>query len=211
MFSAIKNLFKKKEEKPVVEYNYDTLDCISAEDKEVLDYDSLGEPRITGNLEATESIILLDDKIEQFRLYDIDINRIKKQHNTDIMADYKLYNFEGKYCGFIAKNHIHNLDNPVLALLDITLETTIRLSTGEVVTYDGIDIGIMIHDLYPKCKILFCTAHTFNRRNPTMSKYIDKYEQHTKTSIDGHYLSKSAGRAKTIHEFLYGKRILSDL
>jgi len=167
---------------------------------QTIQYNLMDPILVIGNEEADKSILLMDDFVEQFTLYELDFNRVKRQYEFDILKEFKVYEAMGAYAGFTTHKLLEEIDNLNIAVLDMTLEMSIKLSNGEIIEYDGVDIAIEILEKFPDCQIVFCTAHSLNKRDPVMSQYITKFEDKTKLKFDDFYMSKADLRYKVIYD-----------
>jgi len=209
LFKKIINLFNKKE--VVKKNNVESMDNIfdSNEysedimiDIDSLDKDKFGTP-IIENPNGKLTLLIMDDVKESEYLFNIDFRIIKEKYGFDVYSKFKIVKCYGKYAGFMAYQYIQN--NPMIdyAFLDITLGTSIKLSTGKYLEYDGIDIALEILKHNKMAEILFITAHTFNYKNSLMKDYFDKFESNTNLYIGDYYLNKNDDRVKRYTELFH--------
>lgn len=203
LFKKIKSIFIKEEK---IDYSGIVMpEDISNEVKDY-SYDQIADPILYGNLESKKTFLLMDDLEDVFYLYRIDFKNIKEKYGYDILKEFKIVKCSGDNAGFIADKYLQNNDDElVIALLDITLGKIIKLDTGEVLSFDGVDIALTIMNQYPKCSIKFCSAHRLNKKNPEILKFIDKFENATQLDISDFYFSKNSDRASYIYEMLPNK------
>jgi len=162
------------------------------------------QPDIT-NVDKNITILILDDIPESITLYNSDFLRIGKRYNKNILEDLKIVYTIGRPAGYIAYKYIIEHPNTInYAILDITLGYIIKLEDGEYIELDGIDIAIYLLRYNTNIKFLFSTAHTLNRRNPTMEYYFNKFESETGLNIEDYYLNKNSDRAEKIYNMIYG-------
>jgi len=196
MFNKLKDIFGLNK-KPKVDTD---LKEENSNLPESIQYNLMDPILIKGNEEASKSILLMDDFVEQFTLYELDFNRVKRQYEFDILKEFKVYEAIGVYAGFTTHKLLEEIDDLSIAILDMTLEMSIKLSNGKIIEYDGVDIAIEILEKFPECQIVFCTAHSLNKRDPLMSQYITKFEDNTKLKFDDFYMSKADTRYKVIYD-----------
>ena len=172
------------------DYSEDVVIDINSIDKE-----KFGRPIIT-NPTGKLTLLILDDIQESEYLFNIDFRIIKERYGFDIYEKFKIVKCYGAYAGFMAHEYLK--ENPIVdyAFLDITLGTSIKLNTGEYLTYDGIDIALEILRKNKMAEILFITAHTFNYKNLLMKDYFEKFESKTNLKIGDYYLNKNDDRIK---------------
>lgn len=207
MFDKLLNLFKKPKEKDEMNSECDIdggparprIDIINSIDYE--EYDEL----VTVNENNDKVLFILDDIPDSLTLYKIDFNNIKRRYGLDIENDFAIVRCVGATAGFKAHKHIVVNNNKIdYAILDITLGYIKKLNNGEYLEFDGVDIAIDILNANPDAKILFSTAHTLNKRNPTMQYYFGKFERLTGKKIEEFYLHKNSNRVEPIKNMLYG-------
>ena len=174
-----------------------------------INMDDFDDPVII-NPEKRRTLLLLDDISESEILFNIDFNNIKTKTGYDIFKEFKIVKCYGKYAGFIAAKYLEKNKRIDYAILDITLGTSIKLANGGYKEYDGIDIGISILNNNKSAHILFLTAHTFNKRNPLMRAYFDKFDSDTDRDITEIYLNKNSDRVSRYLSFFNIKKGSSD-
>jgi len=215
--NAINNWKNKKEDRAEISEIDDTLtntmENIFSENDYVdevkvikVDLETFDDPNIT-NPKGRKTFLFMDDIEESDYLFTVDFSNIKKDYGYDIYKELKIVKCYGNNAGFIADKYITNNPKIDYAVLDITLGSSIKLASGQYIEYDGVDIALKILENNPKAKILFCTAHTLNRRNPLMQDYINKFEENTNLVIDNFYLNKNDDRVTAYAKFLRLKRI----
>lgn len=169
-----------------------------------IDYDEYEEPEII-NHDGEKTLFILDDIPDSLTLYRIDFSNIKRRFKKNVDKDFKIVKCVGATAGFKAHKFINVEHNKIdYAILDITLGYIKKLNNGEYLEFDGVDIAIDILEDNPDAKILFSTAHTLNKRNPTMKYYFEKFENNTGKKIEDHYLHKNSERVTPIKGLLYG-------
>jgi len=196
VIKIIKNLFRREE--VIVESD---LKFIKKDLPVDIDYDTFDDVEMMSNDKDKFNMLLMDDFLEQFTLYDLDFKKIKREYFYDVKDKINIIKAAGKYAGFMTykllKSNKIRID---FALLDLTLETSIKISNGDIIEYDGIDIAFELLDRNKDCIILFCTAHSLNKKDPLMSFYIKKFEERTNLNFDDFYMSKASIRHKRIYE-----------
>lgn len=208
MFSLIKKMFKKDTEYSDNSIDdYEITDYIKPSDIDDsvsnFDWSTIPEPEVRGNLDSKQSFMLMDDLADVFFLYEIDFANIKKLTGYDIEAEFKIIKCGGDDAGFIAQKYLANsTDELVVALLDITLGKVVKLRDGNIITYDGVDIGLEIMRIQPNCCYKFCTAHRLDKKNSELLKFISKFETATGLDISDYYFSKNANRVEEIIKLL---------
>lgn len=187
----IKNIFKKKD---VVE---------TPHEKDEVDYDFLngdlnriilnGQEFNPENLNKDKkTLLIVDDYVEMATLFKNTLQDIKDDYGFDIVNDYNVVMIIGDNCGKDSLTFIENYSVDY-AILDITLREIIqkkingRNSFGAI---DGIDIGIEILERYPKCKMIFLTAHNLDTDNEKFSTFHIKYKQYFDADLVDHYINK---------------------
>ncbi|MGE3593804.1 MAG: hypothetical protein AB7G52_15100 [Arcobacter sp.] len=199
------SVFKKDSENRI-KCCHDGINVISRTRDEIMesmDYSTYKDPVII-NKDNDKTLLILDDINVSMALYESDFNRIKRTYSKDIKNDFKVVNVIGTTAGFMAHKYIVVNNNKIdYAILDITLGYIVKLNNGEYLEFDGIDIAIDILKSNQGAKFLFSTAHTLNRRNPTMEYYFSKFETATGLNIEDYYLNKNTDRAEKIYHMLY--------
>ena len=205
----IKNLFSNKSTAQVTEIDDELNDILEEmqDDVDIVDYSVYPDPDIK-NIGSDKTILWLDDMTNMKVLYGLDINKVKNIYKEDINKDFNIINCFGKYAGFIAEKYIHSDDRLKIdyALVDITLGYGIKLTNGDYVEYDGVDIMLDLLKLNPDMKFMFCSAHTLNRKNPTVNGFFTKFEDATGLDISNYYINKNSDRYVDIHKLLYEDR-----
>jgi hypothetical protein len=200
----IKDLFKKKvSEKINNESLLDDLLNGIQDGVEEIDYDKYPNPEIIDN-GSDKTILFLDDMVNMWFLYDLDIHEIKDKYKKDVYEDFNIIKCFGREAGFTAHKFIFkNYKKVDFAILDITLGYGVKLLNGEYVEYDGIDVFLELYKRNPDMKFLFCTAHTLNIKNPTVGYFFKKFESETGLKFKDHYLNKNSKRSEAIYKLLY--------
>jgi hypothetical protein len=182
------------------------LNAISAPSDNVIeiDYDSIESPVLLTNDPTKPYLFILDDVVETFILYSIDFKNINRLHSLNVIEDFNIVQCFGSKAGLIAHKYIELDGGKVdFAVLDITLGYVVKLTDGSFVEYDGVDIAIEILKHNKDAKIIFSTAHTMNKRNPDVARYINKFNNNTGLNIDNHYMNKNSDRVTKLYHFLY--------
>jgi len=207
MFNKIKNFFKLyKKETPLSEDALEDLLQGLQDGKAVVDYNDYPSPEIIEN-NKDKTIFFLDDISNMWYLYNSDIITIKKKHDVDLLKEFNIIKCFGEKAGFSAYKFTETEYRKVdYAILDITLGYGIKLRSGEYIEYDGIDIFLRLRELNPDIKFIFCTAHTLNKKNPTVGYFFDKFESNTGLKFKDYYLNKSSDRAAVIYNLLYNPK-----
>ena len=184
VFNTIKSWFTPKPTYPEITPLTSTL-------TPDFNFDDVPSPVIVGNTNSKKVLLLLDDQIAVFDLYDMDFVTIKRKYNFDVMAEFKVVKCMGTDAGFIAHKYLmNNTDSIVVALLDITLGKMVKLETGKTLEFDGVDIALEILDKHPRCKINFCSGHFLSDNNRTLAKYVAKFEK-TGMKLEDYYFNKN--------------------
>lgn len=204
--NKIRSLFKK-EDKPE-EKDLDSLEDILTEMQYTaseIDFSEYPDPEIIDN-GADKTLLILDDMSNIKLLYNLDFKKIKDNFNKDVLKDFNIVYCLGNQAGFTAHKFILNTDTKIdYAILDITLGYGVKLISGEYIEFDGVDV---FRELYIKNKDLnyiFCTAHSLNRKNPTVNSFFTKYEDIVKKNIKDNYVNKNSDRYLHIKNLLYSK------
>ena len=211
MIDFIKNLFNKKPIPQVTEIDDELNDILEEmqDDVDIVDYSTYPDP-VINNIGSDKTVLWLDDMTNMKTLYDLDVNKIKVSYNEDVNKDFNNISCFGKYAGFIAEKYMHMEEGDRLkvdyALVDITLGYGIKLTNGYYVEYDGVDIMLDLLKLNPDMKFMFCSAHTLNRKNPTVNHFFTKFEDATGLDISNYYINKNSDRYVDIHKLLYEDR-----
>ena len=205
MFDKLKKLlnFKSKDSEEISDFD-NILDDI--QDSVVsIDYDRYPDPEIIDNGKE-ETILFLDDIPNMWYLYNTDMDRIKSEHGRDIRKEFNIIKCLGEKAGFTAHKFIFKDYKKVdYAILDITLGFGVKLTNSEYVEYDGIDVLLELYKRNPDMKFIFCTAHTLNKKNPTVGYFFKKFESATGLKFEDHYVNKNSDRYKDIFKLLYGE------
>ena len=206
MLSFLKKLFKKDKNNNIKE-NIDNLiedeknKLLSIEEKlKLVDFSIYDDPKIS-NIKEEPVLLILDDVPDSEILYNIDFKNMERKYNFNPYKEMKVVKCLGATAGFKAFKYINKPENKIdYAVLDITLGFSIKLKTGDVLELDGVDIAIEILKRNPKAKIIFCTAHTMNSRNPIMKYYIDKYYDYTGKDISKCAVYKNSNRMEELYK-----------
>jgi len=206
MLNIFKRFFKKEKNDNNKEYNNKELDKLLTDIQdgvESIDYDKYGNPGIS-RVENGKTILILDDIQNMWYLYGEDFKDIKRVYDKDVNEDFNIITCLGPKAGFIAHKFIHeNYEHVDYAILDITLGYGVKLTNGDYVEYDGIDVFLELYKRNPDLKFIFCTAHTLNKKNPTVGFFFKKFEDATGLNFSNYYLNKNSERYKRIYELLY--------
>lgn len=177
----------------------------------LLDYDfsTVSEPKICGNLDSKETLIIVDDIELSEMLYDSDFNYIKiisKEENNelDITKKYKIVLCLGNECSLKAYKYIHLDKNPISkAILDISLGEAYKLSDGNYVEINGIDLANFIWLNNTDSDIRLLTAHTMDENNKTINNFINQFKEYTNKDIMEFVINKNNNnRTERLYEFL---------
>jgi len=205
MFNFIKKMFSKnKVIEDTINKNRERLDEDVESRPEDVDCSVYDLPSISGNIDAKYNMLLMDDFEEQFTLYNLDFKRLKRDNVMDINKEFKIYNAKGINAGFETCKLLNTDVIIDVALLDLTLETSVKLKSGELIVKDGVDIAIKLLETNPNCKFVFCTAHNLNKRDPLIQQYIAKFNKTTGLDFNDYYLSKAGDRYSKIKELTSG-------
>jgi len=147
------------------------------------------------------TILIMDDIIDTYSLYEIDFTKMQIKYQRDIFAEFNVMVALGAEAGFIAYKYIAEKYPIDYAILDITIGSIMKFDNGEFLDIDGVDIGIAILKR-GKSKVLFSTAHTLNRKNLVMEYYITKFEEYNGGDISKYSISKNGNRVEPIFNFL---------
>jgi len=160
-------------------------------------------PTIYGNVNATKTMLLVDDQESVFYLYDLDFESIKKRFGYDILNEFKIVRCDGNDAGFTASKYIQSVDNEiVVGILDLTLGTIVKLSNGKILLRDGVDLALELIDRHPRCKIGVCTAHMLNDENPAIMALIHKFNKATGRELLDYAFSKNSDRPQHIFNLI---------
>jgi hypothetical protein len=129
-----------------------------------------------GNLDSPLKMIVVDD-LETINNYYINLlKQYSNKYNVDIFSKYHILLFTGEKCGYRAYKYIKN--NKIrLALLDITLNQSIKYQDDNTIYYmtiDGPDIASLISKEQPKVRYMFNTGHRISDDNVILHKYLNK-------------------------------------
>jgi hypothetical protein len=213
-FSKIKdlvfNIFKKKNTTTVEEKKPEVVDTPSKHDREYyisrITYDGINKPDIVCGENNDLSLLILDDIEMAYSLYKIDFSRIKSKHEVEVCDKVKVINALGTKAGVVAYKYIAIDGNKIdYAILDLTLGYVIKLSKGDYIELDGVDIAIAILKGNPDAKIIFSTVHTLNKTNPTVKYYHDKFREETGLELEDYYLNKNGSRTEVLYELIFGE------
>jgi hypothetical protein len=170
-FSKIKDLafsmFKKKTDTKVEEKKEEIVDVPVTQDRahyiSRITYDGVKKPDIICGKDNDKTLLILDDIEMAYNLYKIDFNRIKAKYDKEVCDKVKVINALGTRAGVIAYKYIAIDGNKIdYAILDLTLGYVIKLSKGDYIELDGVDIAIAILKGNPDAKFIFSTVHTLN-------------------------------------------------
>lgn len=148
------------------------------------------EPKID-NPDGKKTIIIVDDVEYTEILYNGDLNIVKQRYGQDFLDDYKIVWCLGEDAGYIAYDYVVNKNNKVdIGILDITLGHSLVTENGRIAV-DGIDIGMYITEVCPEFLFVLCTAHTCDKTNQIVSKYMKKTEKYFNKTLESLYLNKN--------------------
>lgn len=168
---------------------------------EEVDYSLIPDVVIKGNKDG-KKLLFMDDILDQFFLYSLDIEDINERYGMNIYDKYCVLESSGEWAAFSVIKEINKGESIDFAVLDITIGKSIKLKGGRYVEYDGVDIAIALTKSNPDCKIIFCSSHPLNRRSPDIHLFIKKWEDSTGKVMDDYYFNKNSDRAKSLYEFL---------
>ena len=196
----IKNFFNKEHNS---DKEYIDSSEIDTDVVESFDYDTMDDVEyLSEDIDEKDVLLLVDDLEDQFFLYEMDFKNIKSKFDCSIYDEYLVCKSSGEMAGFSAIKFINNTDRLDVAILDITLGKSIKLSNGEYIDIDGVDIGLSILKKFPRCKVVFCSAHPLNRRNPDIHSFMMKWEDSTGIRMEDVYFNKNSDRHKYIYDLL---------
>jgi len=186
------------------EFKYATPDSISETLPDSIEDCNIGtyETRCSEIDANKKNMLLMDDAMMQFGLHALDFNKIKRNYHCDVDDKFNVYMCKGRYAGFIAHDLILNLEYLDVAILDLTLETRVKLKNGNIYSYDGIDIAVLIKSKFPKCRFKFFTSHNMNHRDESIIYYVEKYKQLLGGNIMAKVISKSDNRVKHLRSLM---------
>ena len=146
---------------------------------------------IIDNPDGKKCIIIVDDVEYTEILYRGDLEILKQKYGNDFLNDCKIVWCLGVDAGYIAYDYAVNKKNKVdLGILDITLGHSLLTENGRIAV-DGIDIGMFISETNPDFLFLLCTAHTCDKTNQIISKYMKKTEKYFNKTLESLYLNKN--------------------
>lgn len=188
LIELIKKWRKKETISEVIE---EERDLTTEEMLNLLDYSKYIKPEfINGYNKNKKTIILLDDLMPTKFLYEIAINEMDKQYKDKFFDKFNVVYFFGKNIGFSFINFLRTSGIKIdYAVLDITINTYTKVG-NTTLDLDGVDLAIELDKKYPECSLLFNSAHTMNKRNPTVSNFMSKFENHFGTSMDALSIDK---------------------
>ncbi len=159
---------------------------------------------IVGN--GNSSMLIVDDDLSSHMLYGLILEEHEQISKTKMCDTHTQYLAKGPMAGFIAADFIdmgkQNID---VAILDITLETYVKLENEVIVGYDGIDIAELLVNANPNVRFIFCTAHAMGTTTDAMNKYTAKYKQIFKQDINTVTYTKDRINQTIIGDLLYGR------
>lgn len=149
-----------------------------------------------------ETLLIMDDIIDTYTMYEIDFDKIKILNNEDVFKRFNVLKAIGVEAGFLAYKAIVENIKIDYAILDITVGNMVKFDNGEYLEIDGVDIGLML--LKKDAKIIFSTVHTMNKKMMVMEYYINKFEDCGKNDIANYTMTKNSERIGPLFNFLYG-------
>jgi len=170
-FNKLKNYFNKSEHE---DFTYTSPDELKIDEQEIVIPDvKFCEPEIQGR----PNILIMDDFIGMAHVIKDELERVQC---CNVHDHFNTITATGNYAAFSVEKYLKNPDKRIdVAILDITLGGVINS-----IEYDGIDTAIMLKEHNPNCVIRFITGHTLNKRNPEIFKFMHKFEDFFKASID---------------------------
>lgn len=200
--SKLKSLFvnKQVQDDIILTEMREVLNSINY--SEEIDYNRIPSAEVTIINKKLPYLLILDDIPETISLYSTDFRNINRLYNYNVEEEFNTVKCLGVKAGLTAHKYLELEDGYVdYAILDITLGYIIKFKNGDFEEFDGIDIAIKILEKNPKAKIIFSTAHTMNRRNPDIIRYINKFESATGKDINNYYINKNSDRVTGFYTF----------
>ncbi len=146
---------------------FDELDLGKYPQPELLDTYKEGKP----------SVLIVDDVADIKLIYIEDLEKLKVTTGVNIREELNIYFAMGRDSGFIAYKFLEEGTNVEYGLLDITMESTTKFDSGDLLDIDGVDIAVSMKKHNPNAKFLFVTAHSLKKGNKLMGYYIQKIEE----------------------------------
>ena len=158
------------------------------------------------NANADRVLLLVDDIPFTEILYQNDFKAIKDKFGLDIKKEFRLVKCFGEYAGFTAYKYAVLEENKIdLGFLDITLGHKICLRKQWYKEIDGIDIAILLRNVYPDFSFLLCTAHTLNMQNQVVQTYDQKVQKYFGIPLEQKYLPKNSDRLDRVYNHIITK------
>jgi len=173
MLNFFKNVFSKLLNKKIEPIDF----AYTIPDKNELFQPEINEINLSLYDKSKPTILIMDDFTGMVLLLKDELGRVQC---CDVNKNFNILIVTGKYAAFSVEKTLRN--NPIkidIAFLDITLGGVINN-----IEYDGIDTAILINSLNPECNIKFITGHTLNKHNPTIFKFMKKFEDSFNLKMD---------------------------
>lgn len=165
-----------------------------------IDWDSVPEPEIE-DYGKEKNLLIVDDIKETLGLYSNDRRHMMEKYNYDLHDEYNIILCLGAKAGFIAEKIIReNKIHIDTAILDISLNCSVKLQSGTIVSITGISLAGELVDINPDVNIVIATVHNLDIKEPVILNYTAKYNLLTKRNIMDSYLNKNNTKR---HEVLY--------
>lgn len=176
----------------------DLINMINYDEYKDLEFEDNGKP----------ILLIMDDMKLSKRIYETEFNKIKNTYNKDVREEFNIVWALGSTTGYETIKFLkkHKVD---YAILDITLCNPIRLSNGNYIEIDGIDVSACFRKYCPDGKFIFSTAHTLNPDNSITTYYRDKMIELNGIDLleQQEYLSfKNSNQLEDIYRLLYGRK-----
>ena len=176
----------------------DLINMINYDEYKDLEFEDNGKP----------ILLIMDDMKLSKRIYETEFNKIKNTYNKDVRVEFNIVWAIGSNTGYETIKFLkkHKVD---YAILDITLCNPIRLSNGNYIEIDGIDVSACFRKYCPDGKFIFSTAHTLNPDNSITTYYRDKMIELNGIDLleQEEYLSfKNSNQLEDIYRLLYGRK-----
>ena len=195
--NPLDDAIQPEQEKEPEPSRMDLINMVNYDEYEDIEFVDNGKP----------ILLIMDDMKLSKRIYEAEFTKIKNNYNKDVREEFNIVWALGSDTGYETIKFIkkHKVD---YAILDITLGSPIKLSNGDYIEIDGIDVSACFKKYCPDGKFIFSTAHTLNFESPTTSYYRTKMIELTGVDLlkSEEYLSfKNSNQLDDIYRLLYGE------
>ena len=148
-------------------------------------------PKLNSSVDKKKkNILIMDDSKGMVDVIKDDLVNISKLNNPFDLSNYNLIEASGIFAAFSVRDFL--VSNKIdIAILDISIGGVV-FNNGINEELDEVDIAHMIISGNPKARIVICSGHTLNRKNPEIYKFINKFNSNFDRDISEYYVNKNS-------------------